>query len=50
MFNCEGRSKQANKSCLIVKSLKMKIVHTVMKGKRHSAGCTCEKKKSYKVV
>ena len=25
---------------LIVKSLKTKIVHTVTKGKRHSAGCT----------
>ena len=27
--------------CLIVKSLKMKIVHTVTKRKRQSAGCTC---------
>ena len=37
------KSAQAPK-CLIVKSLKMKIVHTVTKGKRHSAGCTWEKK------
>ena len=35
---------------IIVKSLKRKIVPTVSKGKRHSAGCTCEKKKSYKDV
>ena len=44
------KSAQAPK-CLIVKSLKAKIVHTVTKGKRHSAGCTYEggkKKKSYK--
>ena len=31
--------------CLIVKSLKTKIVHTVIKRKRHSAGCTCEREK-----
>ena len=37
------KSAQALK-CLIVKSLKTKIVHTVTKGKRHSAGCTCENK------
>ena len=32
--------------CLInaVKSLKTKIVHTVTKGKKYSAGCTCEEK------
>ena len=31
--------------------LKKEIVHTVTKGKRHSAGCTCEgKKESYKDV
>ena len=35
---------------IIVKSLIIKIVHTVTKGKRHSAGCTCEGKKSYKDV
>ena len=27
----------------IAKSLKTKIAHTVTKGRRHSAGCTCEK-------
>ena len=35
---------------IIVKSLKRKIVHTVTKAKRHSAGCTCEGKKSHKDV
>ena len=35
---------------IIVKGLKTKIAHTVTKGKRHSAGCTCEGKKSYKDV
>ena len=44
------KSAQAPK-CLIVKSLKTKIAHTVTKGKRHSAGRICEKeKKSYKDV
>ena len=31
-----------------MESLKTKTVHTVTKGKRHSAGCTCEKKKKKK--
>ena len=45
-FLCTWISAQVPKCLIIIlKSLKMKIVHTVTKGKRHSAGCIFEEKK-----
>ena len=42
--------KHASNSKSIQQGWQTKIVHTVTKVKSHSAGCTCEGKKSYKDV